>query len=52
MNAPIMENIFTKGTYWHHGKSTGTAITKPVTDTLNENRVLVQIIVAIIKMSL
>jgi hypothetical protein len=52
MNAPIILNIFTKRTYWHHGKTTGTAVTKPVTDTLNENRVLIQIIVAVVKMSL
>jgi hypothetical protein len=52
MNAPIIENIFTKTTYWHHGKPTGTAVTKPVTDTLNKNRVLIQIIVAMVKMCL
>jgi len=52
MYALIIENIFTKGTYWHHGKSTSTALTKPITNILSENRVLIQVIVVMIKMSL
>jgi hypothetical protein len=52
MYALIIENIFTKGTYWHHERSTGTALTKPVTNILSENRVLIQVIVAMINMSL